>query len=763
MKRRFSTRRSRSTAGSRRSSKIAVSSATGAVLNAATRSRRCRHTAGPAVPRSAFTQKSAAFSGSRKNSAHRTVPSVSRYRLKMRLSYSSACSSGDSVSSDSRSDGTSGDVVPVRLLAQSADQLEHRLAVGVEVPGQGESVLGLRQAGLDDAAIRLHEAAEHQVGEDLLLDVLGQAQTDEVAVLDHREPKQAGVGGRRGGVRVVDAHQPLVVCGDAPAVGGQHLVDDPRGPLVEPVRDEDLRCEQHGLELLVHLVENGDRRSEALGAWAGWRGPAEDRVELGAVEVGRLHPADDGDQGLHEPQPVGDRPAREDPVAVRLPGGVSMSMSKVLCPPMEGRRPGRPARRTTRRGRGSRAPVSLATRCSSDSACRPTSSPSKGPVSSSAGSGWRNCCTTAVRSASDTPSARTTRRRNSVWAGASRSPVQVSTRWPAVCLRDERRAANNRRLDVGPPAVERPVEQVCGASPSPMPRVSIGRDEAADDVERQFQGGRQVPDDGQGPQCLAVQDVAAQGPQHEVELGERQTDGVGEADEPVDPLEPLPRLELRVVAPDERVLLRVHRHGRALVDEEGGRQRPLGLGPVAGGRVGGRGAQVAEQQFRQLGGRQPGRRQEPVDGLQRGEVCPFDPVGGLDRRASAAGVVTRSSVSWDRPRYSRATTSGSGSVAKRRYSRSGATPASCRYVRRRTSSSEKGMANGAVQPRHRRVGVFSRLGAQLPGQHLVHDVQVRDLGEGVGGVERDVLDLLRLSRSEACSNRSSSNCNRSAR
>ena len=139
---------------------------------------------------------------------------------------------------------------------------EERLADGVEVAGERRNPSAVAgRACLDDEAVAVEVAAEDQVGEDLLLDVLGEPEADEVALLDHREAQEAGVGGgaatrrRRVGRQRT---QPRVARGDGPAAVEQDVVDDPGGPRAEPVGDEDLGRQQDGLELLVELVQDGD-------------------------------------------------------------------------------------------------------------------------------------------------------------------------------------------------------------------------------------------------------------------------------------------------------------------------------------------------------------------------------------------------------------------------------------------------------------------------------------------------------------------------
>ena len=109
-------------------------------------------------------------------------------------------------------------------------------------------------------------AAEDQVGVDLLLDVVGEAQPDEVPLLDQRKAQEAGVGGGHRGVGVgrggaVQPHHSRVARGDGSVALEQDVVDDPGGPRVEPVGREDLGSQQHGLELLVEVVQQGDRRA----------------------------------------------------------------------------------------------------------------------------------------------------------------------------------------------------------------------------------------------------------------------------------------------------------------------------------------------------------------------------------------------------------------------------------------------------------------------------------------------------------------------
>ncbi len=511
--------------------------------------------------------------------------------------------------------------------AEPRQQPEERLAEGAEVAGQRRLLPGCRQGLLDHEAVAVEMAAEDQVGVDLLLDVVGESQPDEVPLLDHREAQEAGVGGGDRGVGVgrvgaVQPHDPRVARGDGPVAFEQDVVDDPGGPRAEPVGHEDLGSQQDGLELLVEVVQQGDRR----GVVPRLRSGAEDRGELRAGEVRLLHPPDHGDDGLHQPQPVRSGAAREDPVAVGLLGrrvdqeveGVAAADGRVGVQGVQhgeqlgggdAERGGQRAHAVEKGERGRAGLVVERARLPQGAVAAPE--PAHDLAEVGLGQAQR----------ADEAAAELRVAGCEEVAPGGEHPVAP------VGRRDELRPADDGPLDLRDAPVERPVEQVGGCVAVAEPEGLHRGDEAAGDVHRNVERRRQVLDDRHRPDRPLVQDVVAQAAQHEVEVGERQPGDAGEPDEPVDTVEPPPRLRLRTLVPDERVLVGAHPDRRtALVHEEGRRHDPLGPAPA----VDGPDAQPAEEQLRQLGGREAGHRQEAPDRLEGGELGSVEPVVGLD-------------------------------------------------------------------------------------------------------------------------------------
>ena len=89
---------------------------------------------------------------------------------------------------------------------------------------------------LDHGPVAVQVAAQDEVVEDLLLDVVGQAETDEVPLVEPWETGERAVGGGRCGGGVVEAHQPPVPRGDGTITSaGQAVVENPGGTLAEPL------------------------------------------------------------------------------------------------------------------------------------------------------------------------------------------------------------------------------------------------------------------------------------------------------------------------------------------------------------------------------------------------------------------------------------------------------------------------------------------------------------------------------------------------
>ena len=310
----------------------------------------------------------------------------------------------------------------------------------------------------------------------------------------------------------------------------------------------------------------------------------------------------------------------------------------------------------------------------------------------------------------------------------------------AVRARHERRPADDRLLDRGGPAIEGAVEQVGRRVAVADPEGVDRGHEAADDVDGQVERRREVADHGHGPDRGVVERVGAQGAQHEVEVDERQPGDAGQPHEPVDAVEPPPGLGSAALGPHQRVLVGGHRYrGAAGVDEELRRPGALGAPPV----VDGRGAEPAKEQVGQLGRGQASGREEPVDRPQRGDAGAVEPVvrrdlllrgrGGRHQLGEAAGQAqvfarddVRVAVRGELPVQLLGSDPGELQVG-----------APAQVGQREGQRDRRGERRDPVEGR---VGVLTLLDLDVLGQHLVHDVQVGDLGEGVRGVERDLPD-----------------------